>query len=415
MLRRHPRLAASIAALLLVPIMAAIAVAQSGTALENVRTGDTVTVARDEIVESDLYAFAGTVRVDGTIQGDLVTTAGQVDVSGTVEGDIVAAGGQVNVSGTVGGDLRVAGGTVSLSGATTEDALVAGGTVTITSTGQVGGDVITSAGQLNIDGTITGSVVGSASTFSRGGQIGGVVDVRVGQAPAADPTPPSAASRVADAVRHFLVVLLVGALLLWLLPRAYDTLRTTVRNRPVAAVGWGVVGLVGFVVLLILVAIATVVLALVIGLLGFGGLAAAEVLAGIVAFVGLALAFGVVVAWVADAIVGAAIASFIPQNERANRWQELALMAAGAAVVVFVSSLPIIGPLAKLVVVILGLGALLVAITGRRPRTPVAAGPEWGAPQVTAPPTSGSAPPTAPAPPPPTTPPPTSPAPPGAP
>jgi cytoskeletal protein CcmA (bactofilin family) len=379
MLRRHPRLAAFIAAFLLVPVFTAIALAQSGTALENVRTGDTVTIPAGETVEGDLYAFAGTVRVDGTIQGDLVTTAGQVDVSGSVEGDILAAGGQVNVSGTVGDDVRVAGGTVSLSGTATEDALLAGGTVTITSAAEVGGDVITSAGQLVIDGTVTGSVVGSASTYARGGQIGGVEDVRVGPQPGVQPAaPPSTASRVLDAVRHFLVVLLVGALLLWLVPRAYDALQSTVRNRPAASVGWGIVGIIGFVVLLIVIAIATVVLAAIIGLLGFGGLVAAELLAGIIAFAGLILVFGVVAAWVADAIVGAAIASLIPQNERASRWQELALMAAGAAVVVFVSSLPIVGPLAKLVVVIFGLGALLVAVSARRRRAPVAPPPAWG-------------------------------------
>jgi peptidoglycan/LPS O-acetylase OafA/YrhL len=54
------------------------------------------------------------------------------------------------------------------------------------------------------------------------------------------------------------------------------------------------------------------------------------------------------------------------RGENASRWRELAVLAVGAAVVVLVSSLPIVGPWVKLVVILLGLGAVLIA--GRRPR-----------------------------------------------
>lgn len=357
--------------------LAGIAIAQSGTALENLRTGNTVTIPEGETVETDLYAFAGTVRVDGTIRGDLVATGGQVEVAGTVEGDVVVAGGQVSISGTVVGDVRAAGGTMTLSGAVGEDALIAGGTVTLTSAGDVGGDVIVSAGQLAIDGAVTGSVVGAASAYTNNGQIGGVEDVTI-TAAGAPPPQPTVTSRVADAVRHFLVVLLVGALLLWLLPRVYSSLQATVRGRPLASAGWGIVGLIGYVVLVVLIVILMIVFAALFGLLGFGGLVAVDLIAGVVTLAGLSLAFGVIVAWISDAIVGAAIASLIPQNERASRWQELALMAAGAAVVVFLSSLPIVGGLVKLIVVVFGLGAVLLALWGRwrgRPATPT-----WGSP-----------------------------------
>lgn len=374
MLRRHRRLAAFLAALLLVPVVAGIALAQDGV-LDKLRSGDTVLVGSGETIDSDLYAFAGTVRVDGTIHGDLVATGGQIDVSGTVDGDILAAGGQVTISGTVGGDVRAAGGVITLSGTTAEDALVAGGTVTLAPGGSVGEDVIVSAGQLAISGTVTGSVTGSAGQYTRDGQVGGVFDVEITGGPSAPVAAPTAASRVADAVRHFLVVVLVGALLLGLAPRLYASLQSSLVGDPVKAAAWGFVGLIGYVVLLVVITIVMIILAVPLGLLRFDALVAIDVLGGLLGILGLSLALAIVAAWVVDAIVGAAIANLIPQVERANRWQEFALMAAGAAVVVFFSSLPVVGGLIKLIVVILGLGVLLIALNARLRSAPSAPAP----------------------------------------
>ncbi|HEY7523724.1 MAG TPA: hypothetical protein VH720_08745 [Candidatus Limnocylindrales bacterium] len=364
MIRRHPRAAAVMVALLLVPTVAGVALAQDGV-LDKLRSGETVLVGSGETVDSDLYAFAGTVDVDGTIHGDLVATGGQIDVSGTVDGDVLAAGGQVTISGEVTGDVRAAGGVVTLSGQTGEDALVAGGTVTLASGATVGEDVIVSAGQLAIRGTVTGSVTGSAGQYTPGGQIGGATDIHITGGEAGPVAPPSASSRVADAVRHFLVVLLVGALLLAFAPRLYASLQSSLVGDPVKAAAWGLVGLIGFVVLLVVITIVMIILAVPLGLLRFDALVAIDILGGLLGILGLCLALAIVAAWIVDAIVGAAIANLIPQAERANRWQEFALMAAGAAVVVFFSSLPVIGGLVKLVVVILGLGVLLVALNAR--------------------------------------------------
>jgi hypothetical protein len=62
-----------------------------------------------------------------------------------------------------------------------------------------------------------------------------------------------------------------------------------------------------------------------------------------------------------------------------SRWQEVAMLALGLALVVIVTSLPIIGGIAKLVVIILGLGALALAAwsgwRGRRVPPPASAQP----------------------------------------
>jgi hypothetical protein len=83
-------------------------------------------------------------------------------------------------------------------------------------------------------------------------------------------------------------------------------------------------------------------------------------------------------------VVGLALARLVMTDPAAgaNRWRELGLLVAGAAVVVIVTSLPVVGGLAKLVVVLFGLGALALAAWRwwRRPGAPVAAVPPATAP-----------------------------------
>jgi cytoskeletal protein CcmA (bactofilin family) len=384
---RHPNrlYMAAAASVALLAILTGVALAQ-GAVSDKLRTGDTVTIAAGETVSNDVYAFAGTVRVDGTVDGDLVASGGLVDVTGTVTGDVLAAGGSVNITGTVGGDARIAGGTLSVGGAIKEDLLGTGGQLTITTTGTVGEDLIAGTGQLTIDGAVTGNVLARTGTYTKAGTIGGTEDVTItpresqpGQ-PGAAPTP---TQQIVDAVRHFLVVVLIGALLIWFAPRTYAATKTALQQRPLPSAGWGIVAIIGFIVLLIVALIVMILLAIVFGLLGFSDLVGIDILGGIIAIVGTSLAFAVVTGYVTDALVGVALASLVMRGENASRWRELAVLAAGAAVVVILSSLPIVGPWVKLVVVLLGLGAILIAWRGPRGTAAVSAPGGWVQPPAT--------------------------------
>jgi cytoskeletal protein CcmA (bactofilin family) len=374
---RGPRLGGIlVAALLVAGVGATTVLAQSGTALENLHTGETVVIAAGETVDSDLYVFAGTVRVAGTVNGDLVAAAGQLDVTGTVTGDVIGLGGQVNITGTVDGDVRLAAGQVTIGGTVAEDALASGGQVTISAAGQVGGDLIVSAGQLTLDGAVAGSAVGTAGGYSRTGQIGGVDDVRISERQVVDRTP---ATQALDAVRHFVVALALGALMLWLTPGTYHALRTELRTRPLRSAGLGLLALIGTFVLVIALLVVIVLVAIPLGALGFGLLTAIELLGGLLALGLFTILTVAMCAWFVDVVVGSTIASLIPQDERSGRWMELGVLAAGIAVVVFLGSIPVVGPWVKFVVIVLGLGAWLArALAWWRRRRP--AGPQTAMP-----------------------------------
>lgn len=366
-------------------LSAGVVLAQGPDLGGKVLTGSSVTVPTGT-VDHDVYAFAGTITSNATINGELVAAGGTIIVNGSVQGDVIATGGQVSINGSVGGHVRAAGGQITIDGSVTKDVLAAGGTVTLGGGSRVGGDLLVSGGRLDLLGTVSGSAVGSVGSYSKTGSIAGTDSITVSQS---QPGPaPAPSNPVLDAIRQFVAVVLVGLLVLWLWPRVIRSAEAEVRERPLPAFGWGIVGAIGYVVALIVIAVAAALIAVVLGALGFVGLAGIDIFGGFVALLGLTLAFIVVVAFLADAVVALALARFalarsratgapppgvdMPSTERRDRWSDFLPFVVGVAVVVILTALPIVGPWVKLVVVLLGLGALVWAIW-RRPRAPVPA------------------------------------------
>jgi cytoskeletal protein CcmA (bactofilin family) len=372
---------------LLVLLTTGVVLAQEQQLGGKVVTGSEVTIPADETVDHDLYVFAGTVISNGTINGDLVVAGGTVDINGTVQGDVLVAGGRVSINGTVSGDVRVAGGQVVVGSDVSEDLLVAGGQITVG--GRVGQDLIVSAGELTLSGSVAGSTIGTVGTYNKSGTVAGTDGISI--SPRGAPVTPS--NPVLDAVRQFIAVLVIAALALWLIPRTFAAAEARVREQPLPSFGWGVVSLIGYVVLVIAIIVLAILLAIVLGALRFGGLLGIDLLGGFVAISGLTLAFIVAGGFLADAIVGLALARLVTARTGSGttaetsaargQWADLGLLAAGTAVVVILTAIPALGGLVKFVVASAGLGALW--LTWRAARQGPAASIPLPPPSPTAP------------------------------
>jgi hypothetical protein len=342
-----------------------------GPAAAKLRTGDRITISGDETVPHDLYVVGGEVRHDGRVEGDLVVSGGQIDVDGPVTGDLLVAGGTVRVNGPVGGAVRIAGGQATLTGDVGKDVAFAGGSLAIAPTARVGGDLLLGAGQAAVAGTVAGDVLGSAGAYSRDGRVAGQERVTVGQA-ATPPPPPTLADRIADQVRRFAGIALVGALLVALLPAAAVLQpAAALRDRPLQGLVAGALGVAGFVALLLALVVATALLALVFGGLTLGGLLGVTVVAGVLAVGLTGLAFALAVQFVAPALVGLVLGSLaldwfdrqdgLGARVTAGRWRPVVALLLGALLVVALAAIPVVGPVLNLLAVLLGLGGLVLA------------------------------------------------------
>lgn len=287
---------------------------------------------------------------------------------------MVMAGGSLAVPGEVTGDVRAAGGQLAISGSVGEDILFAGGQAAVS--GTVGEDLVFSAGQMTLDGEVIGDVLGSAGTYARPGTVGGTEKVTVGE----QEEPPTVAEQIFAAVRRYAAVLLFGALLLWLAPALLQGAASRLRQQPLPSLAVGLLEMVGFVVTVVVAIAVAVLVAVVLGLLGLGSLVATTILANLLVVGALCLAFAVAVVFVADAVAGLTLGRLVSARAAtAPRTHQLAFMALGLVPVVVLTALPVVGGWVRLLVVLFGLGALLLAArTAARRRPAVGVSPSAG-------------------------------------
>ena len=371
---------------------------------------DNVTV--DGTVEGDLVAGGGTIRVNGTVEGDLIAAGQTVIVNGAVEDDARIAG-QALVIGedariaddlisgaysleskpgsTVGGELIYGGYQALLAG--TVDQNVRGGMGALELDGEVGGNVNVGVGGANGEPTgvqfapnpeVTIPNVEPGLTLTDSARVGGNLNYessargdiapgaeiagnvnyqKVAADEAAEPGPTGVTAVLLDSARRFVTLLLVGLLLVWVAPRLVRGASDTLRGRLLISLGWGVLDFALVAVVALLVVLATVLLALVFGLVTLGGLAAAIIGLGTLAEVLLAVTFLIAIGFLAPVVVSFLGGRMLLGWALPDRAEDRVLpLAVGLILYVLLRAIPILGVLVAIAVALIGLGALSVWI-----------------------------------------------------
>jgi cytoskeletal protein CcmA (bactofilin family) len=142
--------------------------------------GRTWTVVASETIEGDYFAFGPLVAISGTVNGDVYAFGGQVLIDGRVNGDVLAGAGRVSIAGRVSQDVRVAGGQVSLSGTVGRNLTVAGGSIELAPAGTVGGSLVAAGGAIHVGAPVGNGARVAAGTLIVAGRIGRNLDAAVG-------------------------------------------------------------------------------------------------------------------------------------------------------------------------------------------------------------------------------------------
>ena len=360
-------------------------------------------------VRGDLVAFGRSVTVDGTVEGDLIGAGQSVEIGGEVDDDVRIAGQALLLSegasvgddligaayslqnepeSNVGGTLWFASYQALLAGAVGED--LAGAANALTLGGEIGGDA-----DVDVDGeeggaappafvpvpqvpiptvepglTLTDSaLIGGNLTYQSsteaqidpGARIEG--DVVREERPVEEEEEETARSplteTVLDALGSLVALVLVGLLLVWIVPGWIRRRAYTVLDRPLASLGWGLLGLVSFPILGVVVLLVTILLAIVLGLLTLGGLVALLIVLGLLAEAALVLALWISTGYLAQIVVSFLAGVLLVEAIRPGRGRGRVLpLVVGLILYVVLRAIPVLGPLVGLAVVLLGLGAI---------------------------------------------------------
>jgi hypothetical protein len=281
-----------------------------------------------------------------------------------VDGDLFVGGGNITITSPVGRHLRVAGGNVTVNGPVRMDLLVASGTLALGAQARIGGDLIFGAGQTAIDGTVDGSVLGSAQTYANTGSVGGSQDVTLSEQ---RPKPRrSGAEVLLDQFVRYVGIVVIGALLLWRAPDFSRSVVSRLRERPLPSLGIGILGVAGFVAILIALFVAMAIVGIPLGILGFGRIALAIVLGVLLSSAALSYLLLLMFLFFAAIIVGLALGELAFGGfQQAPSGAPYPALLLGVFVIVALTAVPVLGGLINVVVVWFGLGALLLRLWSR--------------------------------------------------
>jgi cytoskeletal protein CcmA (bactofilin family) len=142
------------------------------------RTGESVSVAADQVVEGDFYGLGDRVVVSGEVREDLLVAAGSVRINGRTGFDVAGLAGTVILDGFVGDDVRLVAGEVEVSGEVTGDLVVLAGSLKVLSTAKISGDLIFFGGEAVVEGEVGKSIYGSSANIRIDSKVGGDVDIK---------------------------------------------------------------------------------------------------------------------------------------------------------------------------------------------------------------------------------------------
>lgn len=126
---------------------------------------------------TDRSVAGASVLVRQPVNGDLFVAGGEVDVVATVEGDAVLAGGRVRLDAAAREDVYAAGGRVAVDASVTRNVRIAGGSVQIGPRARIGGSVSIAAGKVDVLGAVEHYLQIAAGHVYIDGPIGGDVEV----------------------------------------------------------------------------------------------------------------------------------------------------------------------------------------------------------------------------------------------
>lgn len=375
----------------------------------------------DGTVKGDLIAFALHVTVNGLIEGDVIVAAPTVLLNGVVDDDVRMAAGVLKLT----SDAEVAGDVIATGlGAEVEDGSAIAGDVCYFGhqarfAGSVGEDITAAMANCELDGVVRGDVllgVGPEKGFSPllafvsrllpvsieavpsglsvtpSTKIGGALAYRspiegnieegadiaggvkyephvLSSSPNAEPSNMDKAFALAG---HFVTLAIIGLSVFVILPNWSQGLAESIRTRPFASLGSGLLGIVFFAVSFL------VLIGLVFGLtFAFDELTLDEMVpvvltVGVVSLIGLAGGFWFFISYVAQTLVSLALGRFMLFAGKTER-RILPFLAGLVVLVVLmnlhrVTNLPYAGQIINGIVVVVGFGGLVLWSIGSRSR-----------------------------------------------
>lgn len=159
-------------------IVCALAQPPSAGAAEMRRGDPSYTLPAGQEIKNDLIVAAARARIDGDVDGDLISFSSSLTVNGHVKGDIIAFGQEIILNGPVDGNVRVWGESLSLNGTVGKNVTAWTAQFDLDEKSAVGGSLTVGAGSAEVDGHVGGDLAAFVGDLTINGRLDRDVTMR---------------------------------------------------------------------------------------------------------------------------------------------------------------------------------------------------------------------------------------------
>jgi hypothetical protein len=313
------------------------------------------------VIGDDLVAAGASLetKTASMISGELVAGAGQSVLAGQVTGDVLIGTGGLELNGSFGGNVT------AYVGETDQNAppmgmYMSNSPITlpnvkpglkISDQASINGSLMyTSTTELSIpSGIVRGKITRTEPKYENPSK---------GETFVSPPEQHPLVNWSLNLLRSFVTLMALGVLIVWLAPNLLSSLTENIREKFAPSLGWGLVAYAGFFFAILLVLVITIIGGSVFGFFTLGSLTATIIFVGLFLIFALVLGFVLMASFGAKIIVGTTLGKWIfglaKSNLAENKYWSMIL---GVLFIALAVSIPFIGWLFGLVVLLLGLGA----------------------------------------------------------
>ena len=136
-----------------------------------IRTEEIVSIESDETIDDTLVAFGRTVRIDGVVTGDLIVFAQSIDIRGAVRGDVFTFGQNMEIDGEVGGGIAGFGQVIRLGSTVGQSVFGFAQSILTRRDASIGGDLYAFGEDANVGGSIGRNVTAFSNNLTITGDV----------------------------------------------------------------------------------------------------------------------------------------------------------------------------------------------------------------------------------------------------
>ncbi len=142
------------------------------------RNGNRIDIPKGQDVKESLYISGKSINIDANVDGDIFCAAQTVRITGRVNGDVICGAQSIVVTGEINGNLRAGAQSIDLEGIINRNANLFGQNIEISSGSAIMGEANIWSQDVDVRGVVTKKLDGGAQIMTILGKVG-EVDVHV--------------------------------------------------------------------------------------------------------------------------------------------------------------------------------------------------------------------------------------------